>query len=213
MAKKNNKKASKNREKKLAKRKNMQKIKKKKVNRENSSISFKNIIKEVHKYPVLRSFIGDTLFHEANMGAVVLAYRLPANKVAFLSLLVDLMGAGVKDVHFKIFTEDEYYSHIELLENNMELINSKPECLKFIISQAVKKSKRFGIEQHYDFEKYFNYFYGHFDESNCNQDFEINQDEFFTQISEEQFNKLGLSEGDILSEEQFNEFDLREEKQ
>lgn len=170
MGKKNNQKAAKTRQKKLAKRKTEQKVRKK-ADLQLKAISLKDLFKNPTGYPLMESLITTSVFDQSGIGFVVLSWKMPNKKIVMANILVDPLARGIKDVFMILADSEEYYGRLDYIESDLEFQSYPPESIKKYLMEMEAFFAPHNLHADPDYKGQIIPLLEQYDETECDEDF------------------------------------------
>lgn len=140
--------SEKQKQKKLAKKKQKRKIHVKALNLNKTAINKTDDYADLQIYECLTP---DNLF-ESGLGTVIIARRTPDGGIALSAFVVDVFCLGVKNALFKVTSEHEYEQTVkpQLMSDyeDVEFKKIQPSCARSLIEGAVEYAKNLGFSSH-----------------------------------------------------------------
>ncbi len=125
-------------------------------------------------WPIIICTLSDTLWTDG-IGACNIGRRMPGDRVAIASFLVDRKCLGVKNVFWKIGTESDLEEVLSKTKRTGGYEIASPERFAKFIYDAVEYAQRFGFQPHPDYSHARQLLKG-IDPTACNDVFEFGQD-------------------------------------
>jgi len=158
--------SEKQKQKKLAKKKQKRKVHAKKINP--IKLSMDKAISYA-KFSIHECLIPTNLF-ETGLGTVIVTRRTLEGDIAICAFIVDVFCLGVKNALFKVVSEYEYERTLkpQIIESNndVEFENIHQTCARKLIEGAVNYANNLGFNSHPDYKNAKNIF-GDIDSNVC----------------------------------------------
>ena len=158
--------SEKQKQKKLAKKKQKRKVHVKALNP--NQLSMDKAIR-CAKFPIHECLIPSNLF-ETGLGTVIVTRRTLEGDIAICAFIVDVFCLGVKNALFKVVSENEYEHTLkpQIIESNngIEFEKIHQTCARKLIEGAVKYANNLGFNSHPDYKNAKNIF-GDIDSNVC----------------------------------------------
>jgi len=168
----------------LSARQRQKKLEKKKMKRQlvkrTGSTAFAGTGKAANyaKYPIYECLVPSELF-ETGLGTIIVTRRPPSGEIAITAFVVDVFCLGVKNVLFKLASEQDYHNTVKprLVETHegQQFENTHPSCVRKIIEGAVDYAGALGFSYHTDYKNARDIF-GDIDASACPVKYEFGQE-------------------------------------
>jgi len=131
-------------------------------------------MKGASRYPIHEVLL-QTLIFEQGLGVGIFSRRLPDERIAMGSFVMDAFCLGVKDATARIMTSVDYYDYVDGIEHTAPLSTVEPAYLVKLITESVAYAKDLGFNPHRDYRKARNIF-GDVDPNDCAETFEFGKD-------------------------------------
>ena len=126
------------------------------------------------RYPIHEVLLQDLIF-EQGLGVAILSRRLPDERIAMASFVVDAYCLGVKDATASIMTLFDYREYVDQIELSAPFITAEPASLVKLVEESVAYAKELGFNPHKDYRKARKIF-GELDPSHSAVPFEFGKD-------------------------------------
>ena len=130
------------------------------------------------KYPIYECLVPGELF-ETGLGTIIVARRPPSGEIAITAFVVDVFCLGVKNVLFKLASEQDYHNTVKprlvVTHEGQHFENTHPSCVRKIIEGAVDYAAALGFSYHRDYKNARDIF-GDIDASACPVKYEFGQE-------------------------------------
>ena len=158
--------SEKQKQKKLAKKKQKRKVHTKGLNQ---NLAPMDKAKSYAKYPIHECLIPSNLF-ESGLGTAIVTRRTLEGDIAICAFIVDVFCLGVKNALFKVVSENEYEHTLkpQIIESNngIEFERIHQTCARKLIEGAVQYANDLGFNSHPDYKNTKNIF-GDIDSNVC----------------------------------------------
>ena len=155
--------SEKQKQKKLAKKKQKRKAQVKAINPIQPAMD--KAIKYA-EFPIHECLIPSNLF-ETGLGNVILTRRISGGDIAVSAFIVDVFCLGVKDTLFKVASEYEYEATLKpRLVSGIEFVKIHQTCARKLVEGAVQYAENLGFNSHPDYKNTKNIF-GDIDSNAC----------------------------------------------
>jgi hypothetical protein len=132
-------------------------------------------LEAVSSAPIFRCCAAEDGFTDG-MQQVLISRALPNDRVAFALFLVDTYCLGVKNAMFDIASREEFeLDFYEKLKEQLSLVTLKPACARKLVEGAVEYARDLGFPPHADYVKA-KLIFGDIDASACPLVFEYGKD-------------------------------------
>ena len=126
------------------------------------------------RYPIHEVLLQDLIF-EQGLGVGILSRRLPDERIAMASFVIDAYCLGVKDATARIMNPFDYQEYVDHVESTASLSAVEPAYLVKLIKESVAYAKDLGFNPHRDYKKARNIF-GDIDPNACLESFEFGKE-------------------------------------
>ncbi len=126
------------------------------------------------RYPIHEVLLQDLIF-EQGLGVGILSRRLPDERIAMASFVIDAYCLGVKDATARIMNLFDYQGYVDQVELTASLSAVEPAYLVKLVKESVAYAKDLGFNPHRDYKKARNIF-GDIDPNTCTETFEFGKD-------------------------------------
>ena len=158
--------SEKQKQKKLAKKKQQRKVHTKALNQNRVPM---DQAKSYVKFPIHECLIPSNLF-ESGLGTAIVTRRTLEGDIAISAFIVDVFCLGVKNALFKVVSEKEYEHTLkpQIIESNngIEFEKIHQACARKLIEGAVQYANNLGFKSHPDYKNTKNIF-GDIDSNGC----------------------------------------------